>query len=142
MADPTDPGHEAVLSQILRTYVSIDKVQEAQDTFRQTVVKPFLDKVISRQTLGAETSAKSASTGQQGSRNLLQDMYDKILAFVRNDCAKVLDIANKAFHGTTGNLLVHAIWAPVVSTITQKVGFIVNPGIPEVFHKVPPFLLL
>ncbi|KNC99298.1 uncharacterized protein SPPG_05552 [Spizellomyces punctatus DAOM BR117] len=131
MKNGENPSTHAALSQILRTYVTIDKVDEAQNIFKETVMRPFLDKNISRQALGVDSIATSPVTD----KNPLQDMYSKILEFTRKDCAKVLEVTTRAFHGTNGNLLIHGIWAPVITTILKNISFIFNPGIPEVFHR-------
>ncbi|KAI9009741.1 oligomeric golgi complex component, COG2-domain-containing protein [Gaertneriomyces semiglobifer] len=118
---------ETGLAQILRTYVSIDRVQEAESTFIEWVTMPFLEKVITRQVLTDTQSARSSDSP-------LRIMYDQILAFVTVDCNRVLQVAGRVFQGTSGNLLVNAIWAPITTTIIKKVPFIFNAGIPEVFH--------
>ncbi|KAI8820382.1 oligomeric golgi complex component, COG2-domain-containing protein [Fimicolochytrium jonesii] len=124
------------LSQILRTYVSVDRADEAEQIFSESVMAPFLDKVVNRQNLVLETrTGATPKTDIASARNPLENMYDAILAFVAKDCAKVVAVTTKAFHGTKANLHVDSIWVAVATAIMKKIPFIFNPGIPEVFHK-------
>ncbi|KAI8593705.1 oligomeric golgi complex component, COG2-domain-containing protein [Geranomyces variabilis] len=128
---PDLPATRDALSQILRTYVSVDRVHDAESIFENSITMPFLRALVTRQNLTVDSTVPVASrTGHP-----LQRMYEKILKFVRNDCAEVIVVTRKTFHGTAGNLLVNALWVPIATTIIQSTPFIFNPGIPEVFHE-------
>ncbi|KAJ3158485.1 Conserved oligomeric Golgi complex subunit 2 [Geranomyces michiganensis] len=131
MDKPDLPAAVDALSQILRTYVSVDRVNDAESIFQSSITMPFLKTLITRQNLAIDSTVPATSrTGHP-----LQSMYEKILNFVRDDCAKVIVVTQKTFHGTAGNLLVNSLWVPIATTIVQSTPFIFNPGIPEVFHE-------
>ncbi|KAI9092144.1 hypothetical protein DFS34DRAFT_311057 [Phlyctochytrium arcticum] len=132
MANKADSAAEADLTQLLRTYVTIDKVDDALGIFRDSIAKPALEQITSRQNL---TPNNASTSPNRSTSTPLQTMYNRIIAFAKDDCAKVLEITNRAFHGTSGNVLAQAIWTPALTMISKKIGFIFNPGIPEVFHK-------
>ncbi|KAJ3183009.1 Conserved oligomeric Golgi complex subunit 2 [Geranomyces variabilis] len=131
MDKPDLPAARDALSQILRTYVSVDRVQDAEIIFQNSITMPFLRAVVSRQNLTVDSTVPVAAR----SGHPLEVMYEKILKFVRDDCAEVIVVTRKTFHGTAGNLLVNALWVPIATTIIQSTPFIFNPGIPEVFHE-------
>ncbi|KAJ3292475.1 Conserved oligomeric Golgi complex subunit 2 [Borealophlyctis nickersoniae] len=128
MTKPEDIAAAASLTQFLRTYVLIDKIKEAGEVFKKAVLLPFIDK-------SAEFNPTSFPTVPGHKAVPLDDMYSKILVFARNDCAKVLEIADIAFRGTPYNLLSDAIWEPVTTALVKRIPSIFSPGIPEVFHK-------
>ncbi|KAJ3023287.1 Conserved oligomeric Golgi complex subunit 2 [Thoreauomyces humboldtii] len=135
MADSSSAATDAALSQILRTYVSVDRVDDAEKIFEQSITSPFLEQVVTRQKVEPPGNSAAPRSAESRAHSPLQNMYDAIVRFVRTDCAKALEVSGKAFHGTEGDLLVHAIWAPVAATIIKACPFIFNPGIPEVFHE-------
>ncbi|KAI8922390.1 oligomeric golgi complex component, COG2-domain-containing protein [Powellomyces hirtus] len=133
MANSGDLAARAALSQILRTYVSVDRVDEAVSIFQKSITGPFLEQVITRQSLALDATAPAVKLENAG--HPLRNMYKIILNFLRNDCAPVIDITLKSFRGTGGILFVDGIWVAIANAIVKTIPFIFNPGIPEVFHE-------
>ncbi|KAI8800635.1 oligomeric golgi complex component, COG2-domain-containing protein [Cladochytrium replicatum] len=124
------PGAAATasLTQFLRTYVLIDRIAEAEEAMRYTIIRPFIKKNITKQSL----MENGASSGQE---DTLQNLYNRIMDFVSRSCALVLDVATKAFRSTHHDVMVDLFWADVVSAIVRTIPTIFSPGIPDVFHR-------
>ncbi|PVD26689.1 hypothetical protein C0Q70_14367 [Pomacea canaliculata] len=69
----------AMLRQCLRTYALIDKIHDAENLFRQHIVKPYMEEVIS------ESFLRSCNQGLEG-------MFAKVLEFVPTHCSTLRKI--------------------------------------------------
>ncbi|XP_077993852.1 conserved oligomeric Golgi complex subunit 2-like [Glandiceps talaboti] len=123
-----ETGNLEVLRQCLRTYATIDKTKDAEMLFRQLVVKPFMDEVISEQYI---------ENNPQG----LQGMYNKILEFIPKHCQHIRKVTSPIHSGSNQDIvrgydfLVNAVWPEVVSIIEANTPSIFAPGNPDVFHQ-------
>ncbi|KAJ3217249.1 Conserved oligomeric Golgi complex subunit 2 [Dinochytrium kinnereticum] len=122
--NPGDTVASALLAQFLRTYVLIDKTREAGMVFEESIVDPYLSKVFISQA------------GIDGSQiELLKEIYSKVLEFIRVECSKILDICSTTLRDSQYDFFTDAIFAKVVKTLTKRMSFIFNPGIPLLFHQ-------
>ncbi|XP_076463850.1 conserved oligomeric Golgi complex subunit 2-like isoform X2 [Babylonia areolata] len=115
-----------MLRQCLRTYALIDKIRDAESLFRQHVVKPYMEEVIS------ETFLRSSQQGLEG-------MFNKVLDFVPTHCHVLRNITCP---GTSSgemvrgyDFLVNAVWPEIVANLEARTPSIFAPGNPEVFHQ-------
>lgn len=116
-----------VLRQCLRTYALIDKIRDAENLFRQHVVKPYMEDVIT------ETFLRTSSQGLEG-------LFCKVLDFIPSHCQVLRDITCP---GTSSSgemvrgydFLVNAVWPEVVANLEARTPSIFAPGNPEVFHQ-------
>ncbi|KAK3093714.1 hypothetical protein FSP39_019157 [Pinctada imbricata] len=125
--DGLQKGDVQVLQQCLRTYALIDKIRDVENLFRQNIVKPFMEEMIS------EDSLKSNPAGLQG-------MYDKILSFIPSHCKLLQEVTHGQASSTSEivrgfDFLVNAVWPEIVSNIEARMASIFAPGNPEAFHK-------
>ncbi|KAL8600040.1 hypothetical protein ACOMHN_039273 [Nucella lapillus] len=116
----------AMLRQCLRTYALIDKIRDAENLFRQHVVRPYMEEVIS------ETFLRTSSQGLEG-------MFNKVLDFVPTHCHVLRNITCP---GTSSgemvrgyDFLVNAVWPEIVANLEARTPSIFAPGNPEVFHQ-------
>lgn len=120
-------GNVEILCQCLRTYALIDKTRDAENLYRQHMVKPYMEKVI------GETFMKS---GKQG----LLGMYTKIMEFIPLHFEPLRDITTSS-SGVKSEVvrgydfLVNAVWPEIVYNIEAKIPSIFAPGNPDVFHQ-------
>ncbi|KAJ8308390.1 hypothetical protein KUTeg_013264 [Tegillarca granosa] len=126
--DGLQSANTEVLRQCLRTYSLIDKIRDAENLFRQHVVKPYMEEVISEQFL---------RTSRQG----LQGMYTKILDFIPQKCKLLKDVTSgNALTGSSEivrgyDFLVNAVWPEIIYNIEARTPSIFAPGNPNVFHE-------
>ncbi|KAK7504893.1 hypothetical protein BaRGS_00003921 [Batillaria attramentaria] len=115
-----------VLRQCLRTYALIDKIRDAENLFREHVVKPYMQEVIS------EAFLRSSSQGLEG-------MFAKVLNFVPTHCRVLRDItcpgASSGEMVRGYDFLVNAVWPEIVANLEARTPSIFAPGNPEVFHQ-------
>ncbi|KAK7104007.1 hypothetical protein V1264_018785 [Littorina saxatilis] len=115
-----------ILRQCLRTYALIDKIRDAENLFRQHVVKPYMEEVIS------ETFIRSSSQGLEG-------MFNKVLDFMPTHCHVLRDItcpgASSGEMVRGYDFLVNAVWPEIVTNLEARTPSIFAPGNPEVFHQ-------
>lgn len=88
--DGLNNSDTSVLYNCLRAYAAIDNTTSAEEIFRTTIVAPFIQKVIARET-------SSDATGTSGDE--LENDYNQIKHFIAKDCKMLLEISS------TGNLL-------------------------------------
>lgn len=88
------------ISNCLHAYAAIDDTVGAEEIFRETVVSPSVQNIISG-------SSPEVSVGT--SVDELENDYQQIMQFVHRDCKFVLEISS------SGMILLHAIY--VVSSV-------------------------
>ncbi|XP_041354010.1 conserved oligomeric Golgi complex subunit 2-like [Gigantopelta aegis] len=115
-----------ILRQCLRTYALIDKTRDAETLFRQHVVKPYLEEVITEEFI---------RSGSQG----LRGMFAKVVEFIPKKC-KVLKDVTSGGSGTTEvvrgyDFLVNSVWPEIVSNLEARTPSIFAPGNPDIFHE-------
>ncbi|KAJ1555129.1 Conserved oligomeric Golgi complex subunit 2, partial [Nowakowskiella sp. JEL0078] len=139
MNDPSDSVATTSLSQYLRTYVLIDKLKEAEEAFRSTIITPFMQKTISRKSLefNPTNTPVVLLTEKDGSLDFspLRDMYFQVIKFISEKCDVILQITRKVFRGTNYDFLRDVVWEELVTAIVKNIPTIFNPGIPEIFHR-------
>ncbi|XP_061173023.1 conserved oligomeric Golgi complex subunit 2-like [Saccostrea echinata] len=118
-------GNIQVLHQCLRTYALIDKIKDAENLFRQNIVKPYMEEVISEKCLKA---------------NGLEGMYGKVLEFMPKHCRLLKEVTLSGGSGSSEvvrgfDFLVNAVWPEIVTNIEARTHSIFAPGNPDVFHK-------
>ncbi|KAH9314170.1 hypothetical protein KI387_022797 [Taxus chinensis] len=116
---------ESVIYNCLRAYAAIDNTKGAEETFRSTIVAPFIQKVIpstpSREVVG-------------GSGDKLEEDYQQIKTFVEKDCKFLLDIAASANSGLhVFNFIANSILKEVLSAIQKGKASALSPGKPAEF---------
>uniref|UniRef100_A0A0D6R2N2 Conserved oligomeric Golgi complex subunit 2 n=1 Tax=Araucaria cunninghamii TaxID=56994 RepID=A0A0D6R2N2_ARACU len=116
---------ESVIYNCLRAYAAIDNTKGAEETFRSTIVAPYIQKVIpstpSREVVG-------------GSVDKLEEDYQQIKTFVEKDCKFLLDItasANSGLH--VFNFLANSVLKEVMSAIQKGKASALSPGKPAEF---------
>ncbi|KAJ3117469.1 Conserved oligomeric Golgi complex subunit 2 [Phlyctochytrium bullatum] len=122
---PSDQVAAAALSQYLRTYVLIDRPREAGLVIEEAIVDPFF----------AEIFAPHTTTPEAARSDVLENIYLKVIIFVKESCDHLLEICAASFKDGLYDPLTEAIFVKFVKLLTKKMGFIFNPGIPEIFHK-------
>eukprot|EP01018_Ginkgo_biloba_P037154 Gb_39305 [translate_table: standard] len=116
---------ESIIYNCLRAYAAIDNTEGAEETFRSTIVAPFVQQVIPsnppREVVGA--------SGDQ-----LEEDYQQIKKFVEKDCKFLLDItasANSGLH--VFDFLANSILKEVLSAIQKGKPGALSPGKPAEF---------
>ncbi|XP_048732279.2 conserved oligomeric Golgi complex subunit 2-like [Ostrea edulis] len=118
-------GNLQVLHQCLRTYALIDKIKDAENLFRQNVVGPYMEEIISEQCL---------------KHHGLEGMYAKVLEFIPKHCHLLKEVTLSGSSGSSEvvrgyDFLVNAVWPEIVTNIEARTHSIFAPGNPDVFHK-------
>ncbi|RUS73592.1 hypothetical protein EGW08_018635, partial [Elysia chlorotica] len=120
-----ETGKTGMLRQCLRTYALIDKTHDAEDLFREHVVRPFMDEIINDDFLAHNN-------------NDLSVMFEEVLTFVPKKCLVLSNITT----GTSGgdivrgyDFVVNAVFPEIVSSLEIRTSSIFAPGNPEIFHK-------
>ncbi|KAK4047210.1 hypothetical protein OIO90_006273 [Microbotryomycetes sp. JL221] len=103
------------LTSLLRTYASLGSTTAAEEVVRKTIIAPRVIKLVSREALGSTADDSSIGNGQEGlsfysSQELdvpesssnetqaLATLYNRILNFIQQDCALVLDVAERSLN--------------------------------------------
>lgn len=121
-----DTSNADILRQCLRTYALIDKIRDAENLFRQHIVRPYMEEVVSEHFI---------KTNHDG----LQGMFNKVIQFVPLRCKLLTDVTSGAAVGGSEvvrgyDFLVNAVWPEVVSNIEARTSSIFAPGNPDIFH--------
>ncbi|XP_045170121.2 conserved oligomeric Golgi complex subunit 2-like [Mercenaria mercenaria] len=121
-----DAGNVDILRQCLRTYSLIDKIRDAESLYRQHIVKPYMEEVISEQFI-------------KSNHNGLKGMFDKVLQFIPQHCKLLTDVTSRVTAGSSDavrgyDFIVNSVWPEVVSNIEAKTSSIFAPGNPNIFH--------
>ncbi|GLJ13953.1 hypothetical protein SUGI_0223070 [Cryptomeria japonica] len=115
---------ESVIYNCLRAFAAIDNTNGAEETFRSTIVAPYIQKVI------PSTPLKEVG----GSIDILEEDYQQIKKFVEKDCKFLLDIAASANSGLhVFNFLANSILKEVLSAIQKGKAGALSPGKPAEF---------
>ncbi|XP_050417131.1 conserved oligomeric Golgi complex subunit 2 [Patella vulgata] len=115
-----------ILRQCLRTYALIDKTKDAENLFRQHIVKPYMEEIITEQFIKANG-------------NGLMGLFDKVLEFIPKHCKVLKDVTS----GSSGTMeivrgydfLVNSVWPEIVSNFEARTPSIFAPGNPDIFHE-------
>ncbi|GFO30261.1 conserved oligomeric Golgi complex subunit 2 [Plakobranchus ocellatus] len=120
-----ETGKTGMLRQCLRTYALIDKTQDAEDLFREHVVKPYMEDIITEDFLAQHN-------------NDLTAMFEEALTFVPEKCSILSNITT----GTSGgdivrgyDFVVNAVFPEIVSSLEIRTSSIFAPGNPDAFHN-------
>lgn len=121
-----DAGNVDILKQCLRTYALIDKIRDAETLYRQHIVKPYMEEVIS------EHFIKSNHNGLRG-------MFEKVLQYIPQHCKLLTDVTSRVSTGSSDavrgyDFIVNSVWPEVVSNLEAKTSSIFAPGNPNIFH--------
>ncbi|KAL4237416.1 Conserved oligomeric Golgi complex subunit 2 [Mactra antiquata] len=121
-----DTGNVDILRQCLRTYALIDKIKDAETLYKQHIVKPYMEEVITEQFI-------------KSNHNGLSGMFDKVLQFIPQHCKQVMDVTSASSIGSSDavrgyDFIVNSVWPEVVSNIEAKTSSIFAPGNPNIFH--------
>ncbi|XP_012942407.1 conserved oligomeric Golgi complex subunit 2 [Aplysia californica] len=120
-----ETNNTAMLRQCLRTYALIDKTRDAEDLFREHVVRPYMEEVITEEFLRRH-------------QNDVSTMFSEVLQFVPQKCSTLVGVTS----GTSGgeivrgyDFTVNAVFPEIVSGLELRTSSIFAPGNPEAFHK-------
>ncbi|ESO93530.1 hypothetical protein LOTGIDRAFT_232605 [Lottia gigantea] len=113
-----------ILRQCLRTYALIDKTRDAENLFRQHIVKPYMEEVVTEDYIKV---------------NGLEGMIKKILEFIPKHC-KILKDVTSGVSGTGEivrgyDFLVNSVWPEIVGNLEARTPTIFAPGNPDTFHE-------
>lgn len=133
--DKEDEELEQLLVQCLRTYELIDKIEEVEEIIRKVLVKPFIAKKITKQSLEFDPLAFSTFPKNSKEANPLTEMYNRIIEFIRVNCWTIIKISVKVLSDTRFDIFTNSFWAEISTKIINDIPMIFAPGIPEVFHK-------
>ncbi|XP_064622383.1 conserved oligomeric Golgi complex subunit 2-like [Lineus longissimus] len=120
-------GQTDILRQCLRTYATIDKTKDAENLFRQYVVKPYMEQVITEEFIQANG---------QG----LRGMFHRVLEFIPQQCKTLKEVTSGAAQSggevVRGyDFLVNAVWPEIVYNIEARTPSMFAPGNPDIFHE-------
>uniref|UniRef100_A0A0B7BG98 Conserved oligomeric Golgi complex subunit 2 n=1 Tax=Arion vulgaris TaxID=1028688 RepID=A0A0B7BG98_9EUPU len=117
-----ETGNTGMLRQCLRTYALIDKTRDAEDLFREHVVRPHMEQIINDDFLR---------------RHDVSVMFEQVLTFIPDSCS----VLNNITTGTSGDIVrgydfvVNAVFPEIVRNLEIRTSSIFAPGNPDVFHK-------
>ncbi|WAR18458.1 COG2-like protein [Mya arenaria] len=123
-----DSGNTDMLRQCLRTYALIDKIRDAENLYRQHIVRPYMEVIITEQFI-------------KSNHNGLKGMLDKILEFIPTHCKLLTEVTSRVSSGTGEairgyDFVVNSVWPEVVSSIEAKTSSIFAPGNPDIFQAI------
>ncbi|ORX57178.1 COG complex component [Piromyces finnis] len=130
-----DEELEQLLVQCLRTYELIDKIEEVEEIIRKVLVKPFISKKITKNSLEFDPLAFSTFPKNSKEANPLIEMYNRIIEFIRVNCWTIIKITNSILSDTRFDIFTNSFWVEMSTTIINEISMIFAPGIPEVFLK-------
>jgi len=133
--DKEDEELEQLLIQCLRTYELIDKIEEVEDIIKKVLVKPFIAKKITKQSLEFDPLAFSTFPKNSREANPLTEMYNRIIEFIKVNCWTIVKITVRVLNDTRFDIFTNSFWAEISTKIINDIPMIFAPGIPEVFHK-------
>ncbi|XP_035693427.1 conserved oligomeric Golgi complex subunit 2-like isoform X1 [Branchiostoma floridae] len=118
-----------ILRQCLRTYATIDKIKDAEALFRQTIVRPYMEEVITEAVLMSHP---------QGLRGL----YSRVLDFIPAHCKPLREVTTGLVPSSAQgevvrgyDFLVNAVWPEVIAGLEKRTPSIFAPGNPSMFHQ-------
>ncbi|KAH3850726.1 conserved oligomeric Golgi complex subunit 2-like [Dreissena polymorpha] len=115
-----------MLRQCLRTYALIDKIRDAENLYRQHIVRPYMEEVITEQFI-------------KNDHNGLRGMFNKVLDFIPTHCKLLTDVTSRVSAGTSETVrgydfVVNSVWPEIVSNIEARTSSIFAPGNPNIFQ--------
>ena len=113
-----------IISNCLRTYSAIDKIEEPQILYRKWIVKGWCSTNITMTLLESNVP---------GSCDGLSSIFNSLLSFINNECTLLLQITHKSIRGF--HFLTNSIWTEFTETLSTKLSKIFTPAFPDLFHK-------
>ncbi|PRP86900.1 component of oligomeric golgi complex 2-like [Planoprotostelium fungivorum] len=109
--------NEMVMSNSLRTYSAVSKHKEAEIIYKERIVRPFVQSIVTPSVLEGDH---------------LQAMYDQLIQFLRGECEQILRVSRSipGFH-----FYVNGIAVEFLTCITQRLINMFRPAFPDPFHK-------
>lgn len=142
-------GDHSQLRHCLETYFLIGRREAAEELFRVSIVRPYMEQVSRTEQAGWQPhsslwhvlvlfqviSAKALLTHPEG----LTGIYADVLRFVPKHCGFLLGVCQgiDSGRGSGGfDFVVNSVWPQVIATIESKASVIFAPGNPGNFFKV------
>ncbi|KAH9496136.1 Conserved oligomeric Golgi complex subunit 2 [Bulinus truncatus] len=120
-----ETSNTGMLRQCLRTYALIDKTHDAEDLFREHIVRPYMEEIISEEFL------------QQHSKDV-SVMFEHVVQFFPEKCSILTGITTGSSGGEVVrgyDFAVNSVFPEVVRNLELRTPSIFAPGNPDVFHK-------
>eukprot|EP00058_Branchiostoma_floridae_P027792 XP_002613283.1 hypothetical protein BRAFLDRAFT_113783 [Branchiostoma floridae] len=118
-----------ILRQCLRTYATIDKIKDAEALFRQTIVRPYMEEVITEAVLMSHPQS-------------LKGLYSRVLDFIPAHCKPLREVTTGLVPSSAQgevvrgyDFLVNAVWPEVIAGLEKRTPSIFAPGNPSMFHQ-------
>lgn len=105
------------ISDCLHTFAAIDRIQNAENIFRQVIVDPYVRKHVTANELSAVG---------------LERLFDNFISFVHTECSFMLNVAHKSISGF--NFLKNSIWCSLAPMILDELP-IFAPGMVDSFRR-------
>ncbi|XP_034944246.1 conserved oligomeric Golgi complex subunit 2 [Chelonus insularis] len=107
----------------LRIYVTLDKIEEAENLVRKKIVSPLIDDIIIEKNI-------NESTG-------LHELYLKLLNILDVELKPLLEVTSQPDKGSRKNFnfLVNSFWTDVEEKIELRLKMIFAPGNPDLFYQ-------
>jgi hypothetical protein len=123
LSPPAPAAASGTLPLVLQGFASIAAAADAEALFCALVVRPWLERAVTRDALDAG--------GARGSCAGLPAICDAVVAFVERDCRGVLPPNAPAEF----DFLTRAVWPEIERVFGAELGAIFRPAIPEHFHR-------
>eukprot|EP00730_Choanoeca_flexa_P014397 TRINITY_DN6281_c0_g1_i1.p1 TRINITY_DN6281_c0_g1~~TRINITY_DN6281_c0_g1_i1.p1 ORF type:complete len:660 (+),score=165.58 TRINITY_DN6281_c0_g1_i1:128-2107(+) len=111
--------HVTTIADSLKIYRRIGRMDDAKGIVKDSVVEPFMEQCVSRDHV------KAPSDG-------LEEMYQKLLKFVRATCQQLHDAITQA--EVTLDEMTDVVWPSFYHHLTTSLGFVFASGIADAFH--------
>ena len=115
---------QQVIEKCLRTFSSIDKINDAHHLYKLFFIKPFLIKNITKDKL---------ENGKFNSTDGLSSLFHSILSFVFHDSRFIIDCAQNNFHEFD---FLSSFWDEVSSHFISQLPNTFSFADPDIFHTV------
>ncbi|KAL0275863.1 UNVERIFIED_CONTAM: hypothetical protein PYX00_003587 [Menopon gallinae] len=111
------------LGRCLRIFAGLDKIKEAEDIVRQEVVQPFLNGLITEQSLQKENDTV---------------VYDSVIKFIDLELQILLELTT--FSGKTPvikgySFMINSLWPELEEKLEKNLPTILFSGNPKLFHS-------
>ncbi|KAK0086234.1 hypothetical protein PV325_003542 [Microctonus aethiopoides] len=112
------------LSRCLSIYVTLDKIDEAENLVRKKIVSTSIENIIVEKNINSEPLG-------------LQGLYNKLLNILDNEMKQLFEATSQPdkLSGRDFNFLVNSFWPEVEEKIELRLKSIFAPGNPELFHQ-------
>ncbi|KAI8784556.1 conserved oligomeric Golgi complex subunit 2 [Biomphalaria glabrata] len=120
-----ETSNTGMLRQCLRTYALIDKTHDAENLFREHIVRPYMEEIINEDYL------------QQHNKDV-SIIFEHVLRFFPEKCSVLTGITTGLSGGEVVrgyDFAVNAVFPEVVKNLEMRTSSIFAPGNPDVFHK-------